>query len=61
MRIENHICITIQILEKNSFFFDYRGRIQNINAIQEYLEMNNDFSITYQRSENELCVSLEEK
>lgn len=61
MRIENHICITIQILEKNSFFFDYRGRIQNINAIQEYLEMNNDFSITYQISENELCVSLEEK
>lgn len=59
--MENHICITIQILEKNSFFFDYSGRIQNLNAIQQYLEMNNDFSITYQMNEDELCISLEEK
>ncbi|WP_242289192.1 MULTISPECIES: Spo0B C-terminal domain-containing protein [unclassified Bacillus cereus group] len=61
MYVENHMCITIQILEKNSFFFDYRGRIQNFYAIQQYLEMNNDFSITYQINEDELCISLEEK
>ena len=60
--VENYVCITVECEEEDArFFFDFRGKLTNVQEIQEWLasQHNKWFSISYTVRDKEISVILQ--
>lgn len=60
--VENYVCITIESDAENArFFFDFRGKLTNVEELQTWLanENNKWYSISYTVRDEEVSVILQ--
>ncbi|MCP8967310.1 sporulation initiation phosphotransferase B [Ectobacillus ponti] len=60
---ENHISVTVECGEQNvRFFFDFRGRLSNMQILQDWLAAGHGaFALQYSLHEEELSIELAEQ
>ena len=60
--VENYVCITIECDAENArFFFDFRGKLTNVEELQTWLANQNNkwYSISYTVRDEEVSVILQ--
>lgn len=60
--VENYVCITIECDAENArFFFDFRGKLTNVEELQTWLtnQNNESYFISYTVRDDEISVILQ--